>query len=153
MSNKTDLLLYASGLDELASLDALIKLGVKTSGGYDEPDANGNVALTGLPAGSYWGTKRYAIAEILPLLPPGHAHDTLNANLKAAQARYNTGRFIAECQGVGTPPAWLDGKNIDGTFALPETDRGTPFLGTVAAATAFYETMANPTTGDNFPHP
>lgn len=153
MSNKTDLLVYVSNLDEIGALEALVKLGVKASPGYDEPDANGNVALTGLPEGSVYRTVRFAINEILPLLSPGKAHDTLAANLKAAQARYNTGMFIAECQGAGTPPRWLDGVNIPNTRALPDNYRGTPFLGTVAQATVFYTNLSNPVTGDDFPHP
>lgn len=127
---------------------------------HDTPDENGLVALLGLSPDSYYAKFRYAIKEIGDSLPDGHAKDFVAGNVNNANGVYMfTSIETPPCRNVvGTgSAAYVDPRadNIAGTTALASQDNrtGAPLFATVAAATAHFKPLPNPTTNDNFPHP
>lgn len=117
--------------------------------GIDTPDANGFVALTGLPAGSYYSKIRFSIAEVgAALQGVQHASVALNSGF-LANGRWITTQFIGVCaqiEGVtdGTTGAQTyrlkqPEVSIPGTLALPPSF-------TVASATAHFAALPDPNT-------
>lgn len=115
--------------------------------GIDTPDANGFVALTGLPAGNYYAKIRFAIAEVgAALSGVQHASVALNCGF-LAHGRWITTQMIGVCAQVEAVTDGTTGaqtyrlktpeQDIPGTLALPPSF-------TVASATAHFAALPDP---------
>ena len=118
-------------------------------GGIDTPDANGFVALTGLPAGNYYAKIRFAIAEVgAALAGAAHASVALNCGF-LAHGRWITTQMIGVCAQIESVTDGTTGaqtyrlkspeQDIPGTLALPPSF-------TVASATAHFAALPDPNT-------
>jgi hypothetical protein len=119
----------------------------------------GAVLLTGLPAGSDYLARGFAIEAIGLLFPPGSdERNWVIANVDNANGLdLETDPLIGACHPVGLYldrasgamiPRVVPGSNaIAGTVAAPSRDRnGAVLYATVAQATAHWGALANPTT-------
>lgn len=122
---------------------------VKLPAGVDTPDANGFVALTGLPDGNYYKTIRFSIGEVGAALSGlQHASVALNTGF-LANGRWITSQMIGVCAEIEAVTDGTTGAqtyrlkqpqvSIPGTLALPPSF-------TVASATAHFAALPDPNT-------
>lgn len=121
----------------------------KLPAGIDAPDANGFVALTGLPAGNYYSKIRFSIGEVGAALSGlQHASVALNTGFLANGRQITTG-LIGVCAQIEAVTDGTTGAQtyrlkqpqvaIPGTIALPPSF-------TVASATAHFAALPDPNT-------
>lgn len=121
----------------------------KLPAGIDTPDANGFVALTGLPAGNYYSKIRFSIGEVgAALSGVQHASVQLNTGFLANGRQITTG-LIGVCAQIEAVTDGTTGAqtyrlkqpqvSIPGTIALPPSF-------TVASATAHFAALPDPNT-------
>jgi hypothetical protein len=121
----------------------------KLPAGIDTPDANGFVALTGLPDGNYYKTVRFSIGEVGAALSGlQHASVALNTGF-LANGRWITSQMIGVCAQIEAVTDGTTGAqtyrlkqpqvSIPGTLALPPSF-------TVASATAHFAALPDPNT-------
>lgn len=121
----------------------------KLPAGIDSPDANGFVALTGLPAGNYYSKIRFSIGEVGAALSGlQHASVALNTGF-LANGRWITSQMIGVCAEIEAVTDGTTGAQtyrlkqpqvaIPGTLALPPSF-------TVASATAHFAALPDPNT-------
>jgi hypothetical protein len=147
MSNKSTLLATVSSWDEAACGAALDVLGIPqaTASGRDDPDSNGLVAFTGLRPNHPRAGYRFHVDEVVAGLPPGHAKDLGNANLRFMNAMnmiLGWGNAASRAGVVGTgEQAHVDphSDNIPNSlvFAAKDARSNAPLWDTVQKATDF----------------
>ena len=117
--------------------------------GTDTPDANGFVALTGLPSGNYYTKIRFSISEVgAALTGVQHASVALNSGF-LANGRWITSQMIGVCAEIEPVTDGTTGAvtyrlkqpqvSIPDTLALPPSF-------TVASATAHFAALPDPNT-------
>lgn len=120
--------------------------------GIDVPDANGFVALTGLPAGNYYNKIRFSVSEVgAALSGVQHASVALNSGF-LANGRWITSQMIGVCAEIESVTDGTNGAvtyrlkspevSIPNTLALPPSF-------TVASATAHFAALPDPNTQGN----
>lgn len=126
--------------------------GAKLPEGIDTPDANGFVALTGIPQTSARAKIRFSIAEVGAALPGvQHASVALNSGFLANGRWIASNKFIGVCAQI---EAVTDGTTGAQTYRLktPEQDipntLALPPHFTVASATAYFASLPEPHEGD-----